>query len=519
VRARAERGEADAQLELGLMYSIGRGVPQDHAEALRWYRKAADQGEAIAQVNLGKMYIFGEGVQQNASEGFRWILKSADQGFAGAQFIIGQMYASGTGVDQDYAEAVRWYRKAADQGYAEAQTNLGNMYSDGNGVTQDYAKAVQLYRKAADQGEAVGQFNLALSYSKALLKDGKGTTDLVQAYKWMTLAASAATGSEQQRNARYRDFIAGRLTPVQLARAKQLVTAWKPKEDSSWAEKFARIQSTQQSAAGISKQNVRDGLKYVWIPPGNFAMGCSKELDGKNDSGCNDDEKPPHNIKISKGFWIGETEVTFAAYEKFRRDRNRRELPRTDSRGRKHNALAADPNVPATGVAWEEARDYCTWAGLRLPTEAEWEYAARGGSTTAHYGPLASVAWYGDNSGNSPIDSAKWADESDGIGFLQRLAANGNVEHPVATKSPNAWGLYDVLGNVWEWVADWYDAQYYRLGGGLDPRGPVGPLPYRVVRGGAWDKDARNVRVSVRLKIAPTMRVEAVGFRCAGELR
>ena len=105
-----------AQNRIGIMYSHGKGVPQDYAEAVMWYRKAAEQGYAKAQWNLGYMYQYGQGVQQ------------------------------------DYAEAVRWYRKAAEQGYSRAQTNLGVMYYNGKGVPQDYAEAVKWYLKAAEQG-------------------------------------------------------------------------------------------------------------------------------------------------------------------------------------------------------------------------------------------------------------------------------------------------------------------------------------------------------------------------------
>ena len=111
----AERGNAQAQFNLGVMYATGQGVHQDYTEAVRWYRKAADQGYAEAQNNLGSMYYAGSGVHQDYAEAVRWYRKAAEQGNAGGQYYLGWMYDDGRGVRQDYAEAVRWFRRAAEQ--------------------------------------------------------------------------------------------------------------------------------------------------------------------------------------------------------------------------------------------------------------------------------------------------------------------------------------------------------------------------------------------------------------------
>src|ERR1017187_2848162 len=111
LRGKAEQGNALAQAKLGLMYENGDGVPQDYAEAVRWYHKAADQGNAYAQCSLGFMYENGQGVPQDYAEAVRWFRKAADQGNANAQCSLGLIYYYGQGVPQDYAEAVRWFRK------------------------------------------------------------------------------------------------------------------------------------------------------------------------------------------------------------------------------------------------------------------------------------------------------------------------------------------------------------------------------------------------------------------------
>ena len=212
--------------------------------------------------------------------------------------------------------------------------------------------------------------------------------------------------------------------------------------------------------------NLKDGLTYVWIPPGSFQMGCSP-----NDGECSKNEKAVR-VTISKGFWLSETEVTQAAYQR---------------------VMGNNPSVykgadrPVDTVSWLDAAKYCSTAEGRLPTEAEWEYAARGGTTSARYGNLEDVAWH---SGNTKA---------------------GAGSHPVKQKQPNPFGLYDMLGNVWEWVADWYGDE---LQGGADPAGPAtGTL--RVERGGSFGYLARNARASDRTSANPSAGVNRGGFRCA----
>ena len=253
--------------------------------------------------------------------------------------------------------------------------------------------------------------------------------------------------------------------------------------------------------ADTIRVNPKDGLKYVWIPPGKFMMGCSLW-----DKGCEDDEKPPHEVTITRGFFLGRTEVTEAAYTRF-----------ASATGGARDSASSNPSLPVVNVSWEDAKAYCEWAGMRLPTEAEWEYAARATNMGARYGALDDVAWYGDNSGKKRLDTAKlWA--SDRANYDKVLKDNGNRVYAVAGKEPNAWGLYDMLGNVWEWVADWYGDKYYEQKVGLDPVGPQSGQQ-RVLRGGSWNVSPDYVRVSYRGWYVPTFRLDRIGFRCAGELR
>lgn len=207
--------------------------------------------------------------------------------------------------------------------------------------------------------------------------------------------------------------------------------------------------------ANETKQNPRDGVVYVWIPPGSYQMGCSA-----GDRECFAWEMPARKVTIAKGFWMGQTEVTQQAYALI--------LKSNPSRYR-------GAERPVDQVSWFDAHKYCETTGMRLPSEAEWEYSARAGSEGPRYGALESIAWYDSNS----------SDET----------------HPVARKKPNAFGLYDTIGNMWEWVEDRYAADRTK----------------RILRGGSFYNLARDLRVSNRLWAAPETAHRNMGFRCAGD--
>jgi formylglycine-generating enzyme required for sulfatase activity len=216
------------------------------------------------------------------------------------------------------------------------------------------------------------------------------------------------------------------------------------------------------------------GLKYVSIPAGTFTMGCSP-----GDGQCNASEQPAHKVTISKAFLMGQTEVTVGAYRKFANS-TMNGLP---------SGLAGDDH-PVVNIAWDDAKAYCTWSGGRLPTEAEWEYAARGGTTASTYNVIDEIAWHYSNSGRET--------------------------NPVGTKAANAYGLHDMLGNVWEWTADWHSDSYYKQSADIDPTGPSSG-EYRVLRGGSWYVLAKSARVSYRGRLRPGYGINDYGFRCVRE--
>ena len=160
LRELAEAGDAEAQTELGERYEDGRGVEQDYAAAVSWFRRAAEQGHAPGQSALGFMYSRGRWVRRDEEEAVRWYRRAAEQGDARGQHHLGVMYSDGRGVGQDYGEAVWWFRRSAEQGDARGQNNLGRMYERGRGVRRDRVEAVRWYRLAAAQGHQLAQENL-----------------------------------------------------------------------------------------------------------------------------------------------------------------------------------------------------------------------------------------------------------------------------------------------------------------------------------------------------------------------
>jgi formylglycine-generating enzyme required for sulfatase activity len=264
-------------------------------------------------------------------------------------------------------------------------------------------------------------------------------------------------------------------------------------------------------AKGLRRErNGIDGQWYIWVPPGKLFRGCSV-----GDDECMSIEKPVREVEITKGFWIGESESTIAAWRRYRASGNGPALPGKDSFGRMLNETAGNDTLPAVAMTWAEARDFCGWAQMGLPTEAQWEYAARAGTNKSTYGAVDEIAWFGDNSGKKTINSMEVFREQNKQ-FGQMLYENGNGAHPVGMKQPNRNGLYDMLGNVWEWTGDWYGPTTYTSGVTEDPTGPLGG-EQRIARGGSWSTYPSGVRVSARDRVSPDARLSDIGFRCVGE--
>jgi formylglycine-generating enzyme required for sulfatase activity len=220
---------------------------------------------------------------------------------------------------------------------------------------------------------------------------------------------------------------------------------------------------------------------------------------GADDSQAYDIEKPKHKVTISKGFYIGKFEVTQSEWEKvmgsnpYTLDRSN---PYYNLPGMKERITR--PDHPAT-ISWLDAQEFIKRLNdkeghnrYRLPTDAEWEYAARAGTTTAYS--------FGDDIKDLSL-----------YGWHAEDFATGGT-HPVGKKLPNQWGLFDVHGNAWEWVNDWYSETYYTESPTFDPKGPTTGTQH-VVRGGSWHQTATSWRSSFKKGYDPDYRGISIGFR------
>jgi len=208
------------------------------------------------------------------------------------------------------------------------------------------------------------------------------------------------------------------------------------------------------------------------IPDGEFQMGSDS-------SAAFSDEKPVHTVHIAKSFWLGKTEVPQGLWQAVT--------------GSNPSYFKKGDDYPVEHVSWDDCQAFITKLNqmlgsnyFRLPTEGEWEYACRAGTTGDRYGDIDAIAWYGSNS--------------------------GSTTHPVGQKQANAWGLYDTLGNVYEYCQDWYGS--YSSGYQTDPIGP-GAGSLHVIRGGSWLLGAKDVRAAFRIGLSPGGRNGFIGFRLA----
>ena len=229
--------------------------------------------------------------------------------------------------------------------------------------------------------------------------------------------------------------------------------------------------------AGERMVKTVDGIEYAfrWCPAGTFTMGSPED-----EPGWLDDETQ-HSVTLTRGFWMLETEVTQAMWKSVMGTSIRRTSSPLKGEG---------SDYPMCYVSWEECRSFCEKLSeklgltVSLPTEAQWEYACRAGTTGAYAGDLGEMGWYDENSG----------DET----------------HPVGQKKPNAWGLYDMHGNVWEWCQDWYDS--YSTSPTSDPCNEDSGFG-RVPRGGSWSYNAQYCRSACRYGVTPDDRYGSLGFR------
>lgn len=249
-----------------------------------------------------------------------------------------------------------------------------------------------------------------------------------------------------------------------------------------------------------AQSNVPPLPQMVTVDGGTFEMGC-----GKKDKPCDKDEYPVHEVKLNT-FLMSKYEVSTYEWKQFASE-TKQKLPST--------GWKSQDNLPIANITWEQAILYCNWLsnkqgltpaytkkgtqyecnfdanGYRLPTEAEWEYAARGGNKSKGY----------QYSGSDDLNSVAWT----------KANSNG-APHPFGIKLPNELGIYDMTGNVWEWCWDWHNMDYYKTQNHNNPRGPINGEK-KVVRGGSWDSVPSYLRVSNRISTTLEVTYPFYGMR------
>ncbi len=277
----------------------------------------------------------------------------------------------------------------------------------------------------------------------------------------------------------------GRGTPI-VRRLTYARDEW-PAPVSPFLADWARPEGKDADATTGYPRRIRrtkDAMVMVLIPAGTFQMGAVP-----GDTLAQGDENPRHAVTLTRAYYMDESEVTVGMWKRYASEKGR-SMPTLRSE-------ATDAH-PMHDVSWDDVQGYVAWAGVALPTEAQWERAAKGGHDDYVYpwGTSDDVkkrhGWQGD-------------DGFDGLAPVESYAAND-------------YGLYDLSGNVWEWCSDWYDSGYYARSPARDPSGPSASVSSRVLRGGDWNDDAGFVRSSYRGDVSPAGRAGFIGFRCARSL-
>jgi len=291
-KRKADKGDAQAQLQLGSMYAQGEVVRQDPRKAVKWHRKAAEQGLGEAEYHLALDYSHGFGVKEDSAEAFLWFRRAAQKGVAEAQVDLGLCYAKGRGVEDNAVEAVYWFRKAAEQGNAEARYQLGQCYFEGRGVTKNTAEGFKWTQLAAEQGNASGECRLGLCYER-----GEGVAqDHVQAHKWYNLAAA----QDDQNAADIRVTIAKietSLTKDQIVEAQRLARDFKPSE--------------RPASGGVSADTGSSAAKAGFVNLQTDDESCEVFVDGLFFG------NPPARLKLTDGTHL--IEVKKPGFKDYRR--------------------------------------------------------------------------------------------------------------------------------------------------------------------------------------------------------
>ena len=481
-------------------------------------QQSARSGDVTAMMKLGVLYHKGEGVAKSPVIAFNWMMKAAEMGHPDAMYSVALMYSRGLGVMKSVRESATWITKAANLGHAHAQNVLATLYATGNGVIKSFPEAFKWRRQAALSGLASAQMAMANSFKSGDIIGG----DLLRAYAWFNIAEVSGVANAKAN----RESIGNRLNPEQLVQAQNLsrqivqqissvppplpsihggevmgmdsinnkapgilangqgatgLPGYLPPTGSPSSTSKANLPSNTFLPSGLARKVADIDLEMLWVRPGSFIMGSPLSEPHR------EDDERQHTVTLTRGFWLGKYEVTQNQWEKVMGN---------------NPSKFKGADLPVQGISWVDAMMFCKRLGLaetkadlipggyeyRLPTEAEWEYACRAGTTTAY-------AFGGSLTPNS-------------ANFGKILGQPSRV----GTFPANAWGFHDMHGNQFEFCYDWYGS--YAESALSDPVGP-GTGTDRVKRGGVWIFDNFHCRSAGRSRNPPNYSSSGLGFRVA----
>jgi formylglycine-generating enzyme required for sulfatase activity len=481
VRVRVENGGSRMLRNVTVRYAVsGEDAMREHLAKMLRPGHPDEFGAAIELPRGGQymleLVLYGEDMLGKVRQAYR----AAPVGFAVAE--VSASSGPSTLVVNTTVEASAM-RVAGDP---LASVNLGGA---GTGPsTRAGALSEEAWRKLALRPITPSEWE-----AWALQRDARARAEAARAAEAAREAAEAAARAKREAEARAaaereaveraaREAAArearARAEAEEAARAKAEAAA-KAAAGPKWRQSWMSACGEDTHGSWAEAEVAGATFRFRYCPAGTFQMGSPSSEEGRYG-----DEGPQHEVQLTKGFWLGATPVTQRQWEAVTGE---------------NPSFFKGPDRPVEEVSWEDCVAFlgkvnarCPGLDLRLPTEAEWEYACRAGTTGPTYlgandaATLDRLGWYDDNSGNET--------------------------HPVGQKAPNAWGLYDTLGNVWEWCADW--KADYPSGRQVDPKGPSSGT-FRVVRGGDWVYGASSLRAADRDDGSPGNRDCSIGFRVA----
>ena len=445
---------AAAMTALGIAFAVGDGVGTDPRKSVACLRRAAEMGDAEGQYELSQALA-----ETSPRESASWLRKAATQGFVGAEEQLGRDCLE----VGDWGGARNWYSLAAEQGSIEAAYRYGTVLA-----RDDEEKGMDWIVKAAESGHPEAQWRMGC-YCRE-----RGEVEGARA--WFLLASEQ--GQEGAREA-LADLPSAANEGAADARAR-LEMAMSVSEQARRIEGRAKVEDALAAGGILLPGGVR--LPMVAIPAGTFYAQDPADGDGKG-----------RWVTLTRDYYIAKTEITQDQWHAVMGTQLNAYAPPP---GETETLRGEGDEYPMFYVTWTDAVAFCEklesmgaapeWYSFRLPTEAEWEYACRAGTTGPYAGNLDEMAWYDE----------RWKDGS---------------PHPVAGKRANAWGLNDMHGNVYEWCLDWYG----EIAGFASVTNPVGPKTgtHRVARGGCWNLTAPYCRSGARFQYLPAASDDALGFR------